>query len=181
MTQRVLSSAKRAGLRCWLNGFVVLDPVLYIGLGEVMLTDAADNARKAGIDDHSAAHCAGRGVMQQFAGLCVTSHKVKRAADHISSGSGDDSVCLGVDAAAQFIPLAGRNAQLLSVAVSQLRAVDSSARCAVISGGEDLIIFYDDGTVFSAHAGGTPEDGICNVQIIVFLIDALVQIIHRFL
>ena len=44
----------------------------------------------------------------------------------------------------------------------------------------NLIILYNDGAVFSAQTGGTPENSVSNIQIIIILVYALVHISHRF-
>ena len=119
--------------------------------------------------------------MQELAGLGVPSDEIERSADHIPSGSRDDCVGLGVDAPAELISLPGRNAELFAITIAELRAVDSSARCAVVTGGENFIVLHDDGAIFSAQAGRASKHSVCNVQIVVFFVHAFVHRAHRFL
>ena len=55
------ASAKIAGVGFRLDGLVVVDPVLHVRDGEIGLafTNAAHDARNAGVDNHAAAHGAG--------------------------------------------------------------------------------------------------------------------------
>ena len=113
--------------------------------------------------------------MQQLAAGGVAPDEVERAADHVAPGGGDDGVGLGVHAAAQLVPLAAGNAQLLAVAVAELGAVDAPARRAVVARGEDLVVLDDDRAVFAPQAGRAVEHRVGDVEIIFVLTHALVH------
>ena len=103
----------------------------------------------------------------------VPAYQIDRAAGHVPPGGGDNGVGLGMDAAAQLVPLAPGDLHGLPGAVAQVRAVGPAPGGAIIAGGDDLVVFNDDGAVEPAQAGGPLQNGLGDVEIIVFLADPL--------
>ena len=101
-------------------GHVVLavDPVLHVHHLELRGRMADHHPLQARVDDVAAAHGAGRGVRQQLPGLGVAAHQIQRAAHHIPAAGGNDGIGLGVDAAAQLVPLPPGHPQLLPGAIA---------------------------------------------------------------
>jgi hypothetical protein len=57
--------------------------------------------------------------------------------------------------------------------MSQIRAVFASSGGAVVAGGNDGIILYNDGSVALSQAGGALGNGLRDIQIIVLLCNAV--------
>ena len=149
---------------------VLIDPILHGCDGVVRGAIADDHLFDACVDDQAPAHGTAGGVLKQLAGLGVPPCQIERGAQGLAAGGGDDGVCLGMDAAAQLIPLAGGDAQLLPGTAAQIDAVAPSSGRTVISGGDDLVVLDDDGAVVPAEAGGTFQHCLSNVQIVVLLV-----------
>ena len=127
------------------------------------------------IDDHAAAHKAGGSVIQQLPGGSVAAHQIDSAPRHVPPGGRDDGVGLGVDTAAQLVPLAAGHLHGFPGAIAHVHAVGPAPGGAVVARRNDLVIFHDDGAVDPPQTGGPLQDGLGNIQIIVFLANA----IHR--
>ena len=97
--------------------------------------------------------------------------EINVASDALVAGGGNNGVRLGMDAAAQLIALSARHTHLLAHAIAEIGAVFSSARRAVISGRDDLIVAYDDRAVLPAQARRAFEHRLGDVQIIILLYD----------
>ena len=64
----------------------------------------------------------------------------------------DDGVLLGVEGPAEFVPLAGGDAELFTEA-ADFQAVLDARRCAVVARGQDPLFPDEDGTDVTAEAG----------------------------
>ena len=146
---------------------VVLDPVLDLDDAEVGGRIADDDSLDPRVDDLALAHHAGGGSGNQLSALGVHAHHVKRCAQHLLTGGGDDGVGLGVQRAAKLVSLTARNAQRLAHTGADVVAILASARSSVVAGGDDGIVLDDDGTVVLAQAGRSLRDGLGNIQIVV--------------
>ena len=82
-------------------------------------------------------------------------------------GSADNAVCLRVYGAAELIALTLWNAELFAHAFSQIRAVLPAAGGAVLAGGDDLVVADDYRAVFAAQAGGTLQNGVGYIKIVI--------------
>ena len=152
---------------------VVVDPVLHFD-GTVFGGGIADDdALDTGVDDQAAAHGAGGGVGDQLAVLGVAAGHVQGGAQGVLTGGRNDAVGLGVDAAAQLVALAGGDVQCFAGAVFQIGAVLAATGGAVVAGGNDLVVLDDDGAVDAAQAGGPLQNGLGDIQIVVFLADTI--------
>ena len=78
-----------------------------------------------------------------------------------------------MDGAAQLIPLTRWDIHGLPGTVAQVHTVLPPTGSPIVARGHDLVIFHDDSAVTPAQAGRPFEHGLGNVQIIIFLIDAL--------
>ena len=94
------------------------------------------------------AHRAGHGVLQQIVCFGIPPDKLKGSTDHVSSGSGYDGIGFCMYTSAQFVTLSGRNLQSFAGTDAQIGTVFAAARSAVIPGRNNLIVAYDDCTVF---------------------------------
>ena len=97
--------------------------------------------------------------------------EINVAPDALVAGGGNNGVRLGMDAAAEFIPLPARHTHLFAHAVAEVGAVFPPARCAVIPGCDNLVVADDDRAVLPTQTRRTFEHRLGNVQIIVFLYD----------
>ena len=105
-------------------------------------------------------------------GLPITAHQVQGAAHHVPAAGGDNGVGLGVDAAAQLIPLSPGDLHGLTGAEAHVHAVLPATGRTVVAGGDDLVVLHDDRAVAPAQAGGPLQHRLGDVQIVVFLADA---------
>ena len=101
-----------------------------------------DDPLDAGVDDHFRADDAGLRRAVQRASLDAAAH----------AGRLDDGVLLRVQAPAQLVHLAGGHVELLAQAAG-LFAVPDALGYAVVAGGDDAVILYDDRPHPSAQAG----------------------------
>ena len=124
--------------------FVVDHPVVDRVDGVFVLVFADDHFPDARVDDLPFAHTAGGGAGHDLSGFGIDARHIEACADHILARGGDDRVRLGVDRAAEFIPLSARDVQFGPAANSEVRAVLASARRAVVAGGDDRIVFHDE-------------------------------------
>ena len=106
-----------------------------------------DHPVDPGVDDNPAAHGAGGGVVEEGAVSGLPAGQIEGGAQGVPPGGGDDGVHLRVDRAAQLIPLAGGDVHGLPGAVAQVHAVLPPPGRAVVAGGDDLVVFYNYGTV----------------------------------
>ena len=82
-------------------------------------------------------------------------------------------ILLCVECPAKFVPLAGRNIQLLAQTSAFFFAVSKAHRCTVVAGSDDAVILDDDGTVFLAQAGASLGDCLGDIKVIIMLGNAL--------
>ena len=130
------------------DGVVVFNPVTD-GNGAVLRGGHPDDDLiDPCIDDLTLAHGTAHCVIEQLVCPGVTAYQIDRGSNHITSGCGDDGVCFCVDTAAELIALTGGDMQSLTGANSQITAVTSAAWRTVVAGGDNLVIAYDDGTVW---------------------------------
>ena len=134
---------------------------------------ADDHPLDARVDDESAAHGAGGGVVEELPGLGLPARQVQGGAQGVPPGGRDDGVHLRVDRAAQLIALAAGHVHGLPGAVAQVHAVLPATGRAVIAGGDDLVVFDDDGSIAPPHTGGPLQHGLGDIQVIVLFVDAL--------
>ena len=154
------------------DGVVVKDPFLHIDDIICRLGPADDDLGQAGVDDHAAAHGAWLQARQQFAAGNLPRDDIHRTADALAARGGDDRVRLGVNAAAELVPLAGGDIQTVTDTVAQLGAVAAAAGRAVVACGDDLVVADDQCAVGSAQAGGSLQNRFCYIELVVFLINA---------
>ncbi len=64
----------------------------------------------------------------------------------------DDCVLLGVDGSAKFVTLAGRYAELIAQA-ADVKTVGGASRSAVVAGGEQTFVVYQDSADLAAQTG----------------------------
>lgn len=102
----------------------------------------------------------------------IISKLVEGGAQGLAAGGGDDGVGLGVDGAAQLVPLPGWDVQRLAGAVVQIHAVAPPAGGAVVASGDDLVALDENGPIAPAQAGGAPGHRLGDVQIVILLVDA---------
>ena len=141
--------------------------------GILRLCVADNDALDTCIDNHTTAHVAGAGIGNQCTCLGIAHGQIKGSADHLASGGCDNGILLGMDTAAQLIALATGNTQLLTTADTQVTAVGTSAGRTVIAGRNDLIILNDDGADVVAQAGGTLQNGLGDIEIIIMLVSSV--------
>ena len=101
----------------------------------------------AGIDDKFPAHGTGCGVWQQFSGLGIPAGQVKGSPQNSAAGGRDDTIGLSVDRAAELIPLPGGNLEGLPGTAAQVGAVPAPPGSAVVTRGDNLIVFDNNGQV----------------------------------
>ena len=75
-----------------------------------------------------------------------------------------------------FPDLAARHLQRLAGAKAHVHAVFPPTGGAVVAGGNDLVVLDDDSAVDPAQTGGTLQNGLGDVQVVVLLADA----VHNF-
>ena len=163
-----LEPGSRFSFRPGGEGVVLLDPLLDIGNRVGIRAGAADDLSDAGVDNQAAAHGAGGGVGKVLSGGGVLPGEVEGAAHHIPAGGGNDGVGLGMDGAAEFIAFAPGDIHQLPGAAAHIHAVFAPSGRAVVAGGDDLVIFYDNRAVAAAQAGCPADDGFGNIEVIVF-------------
>ena len=157
------------------KGIVVFDPVAD-GDGAVFLFAAADDHLvNTGVDNLALAHGAAHGVLVELT-VGFPAHKVQCGADHVPAGGGDDGVGLGVDRAAELVAFAGGDFQLLTHAAAQVRAVLATPGCAVVAGGDYLVVAHNDGAVFFAQAGGAVQHCVGNVKVVILFVGSVVAV-----
>lgn len=156
-----------------MDGIIFVDPLLDLHDGILRFCVADDDALQSGVDDRSAAHGAGGGVAQELSAVGVTADEIQCRTDAFIARSGDDGICFCVDAPAKLIAFSAGDLHLLSDTVTKLTAVCSASGCAVIAGGDDLIVSHDDSTVMPAKASGTLQNSLCDVKVVVFFVDSL--------
>jgi hypothetical protein len=82
-------------------------------------------------------------------------------------GSLDDRILLRMEASAEFMPLSGRDALFLAKA-TDVKAVLQSGWCPVVSGGQNLFVFHEEGTYLSSQAGGALSHKVGDIDKIFF-------------
>src|SRR5699024_5220873 len=155
------------------QGVVLFDPLPNRDHHVVLGAGADDHLLQPGVDNHPAAHGAGGGVGEDGAGGGVLPRQVQGTPHHVPPGGGDDGVGLGVDAAAQLVPLSPGDPHGLPGAVAQIHAVSPAPGRPVVAGGDDLVVLDNDGAVAPAQTGGPADDRLGDVQVVVLLTDAL--------
>lgn len=75
-------------------------------------------------------------------------------------GGLDDGVLLGVEGAAVFVAFAGAEAHALAGAAAEVGAVGHAGGCAVVAGGDDAVVFDEDGADLAAQAVGAFGDDV---------------------
>ena len=121
------------------------------------------------------AHGAGGRFRIIAAGGGVAPDKIERRAHHVAPRGGNDGVCLGVDAAAELVPLSGGDVQLAPGAAAEIGTVAPSARGAVVAGGDDLVVTHDDRAELPPETGAALQSGLGNVEIVILLAAAVVH------
>ena len=172
--QRVLRQRRKVLQH--VNGVVVFDPVADRNGPILRRACPDDNLVNARIDDLPLAHRTAHRVGKQLIGSRIPPDEINGGADHIAPGSGDDGVCLRMDAAAEFVPLTGGNMQRLARADAQIAAVPAAAGRPVVAGGNNFVVADNNGAVFAPKAGGTLQNGIGNIKVIILLTRALLQL-----
>ena len=139
--------------------------------GVLFRAPSDDHPLNAGVDDEPPAHGAGGSIGEEFAGLGVPASQVEGGAQGGAAGGRDNAVGLGMDRAAQFIPLTRGHSELLPGTAAQIGAVFPSPGGSIVASGKDLIILHDDGAIAPPQTGGALEHRIRNIQIVIFLVD----------
>ena len=152
------------------KGIVVIYPVVYVDDTEFAAVVANNDGIDAGVDYHALAHAAAASVFDIVAGGTFFSHKIKGGAYHVFSCGADDCVRFRMNAAAKFVTFASRDVKLFSSAPAKVAAVFSAAGSPGISGGDYLVVFYDDRAVFSAKAGSAFKNALCNIKVIIMFV-----------
>ena len=156
------------------QALVIIDPFLHISDSESSRGAAHDHFLDAGVDDDALAHGAGDCICESpIAGF--PAHQIQGTADHIPAGGGNDGVGLGMDTAAQLVPLTGGHLEGFPAAEPQVSAVFSASGGTVVPRGDDLIVAHDDGAVPPADAGRAVEDGISDIQIVIDFVSTMVH------
>ena len=137
-----------------------------------------DDLLNASIDDLALAHGAGHGVGKQGVGFGVPADQIESRPDHIPPGGGDDGIRFRVYAPAEFIALTGGNIQGFAGTDPEIGTVFSSSGSTVIACGYDLIVTNDQSAVFAPKTGGSFQNRICNVQIVILFTGSGVQNPH---
>lgn len=90
-------------------------------------------------------------------------------------GGLDDGVLLGVEGAAVFVTFAGAEAHALAGAAAEVGAVGHAGGCAVVAGGDDAMVFDEDGADLAAQAVGAFGDDVGDLHEIGVPVWALVH------
>ena len=154
------------------KAFVVFHPVLHVHHAERRLVVAYHDTRDACVDHHALAHGAGGGLFHITARFGVAPHEIQGSADHLFARRADDGIRLRMHRAAHLIPLSPRNVQLLADADAAVDAVFAAARRAVVAARDNLVVVHDDCAVTAPQAGAALQNGLRNVQIIIFFVRA---------
>ncbi len=118
------------------------------------------------------AHGAGGGIFDVFSCGDFFAHKVEGASQHGASWRADDGVGFRVDASAEFVAFSSGDFQAFACAVAEFVAVGPPSGGAHVTGGDDFVVFDDDGSVVAADAGGSFADDFSKVEVVVYFVPA---------
>lgn len=158
--------------QCPIQGIVIVNPVLHRNRPVIVLVITDINRLDSRIDDHALTHGTAIGTGNIFAGRCVGSCQVHAAADHLVTRCADDGVRLRMHTAAKLISLPARNIHLLSDTSADVGAIPASARCAHISGRNDLIILDNDSPVITTQTCPAVGNAFCQVEVVIHLVSS---------
>ena len=150
----------------------MLYPTLDVDGGVFVVGVADYNGGNACVDYHSLAHGAWLNIAVKLTCFCVVTGKVNGSINGVASGGGNDGVCLGMNASAQFIALTLGDIQLFTGAVAQIAAVQAASGSAHIACGNYLVIFYDYSAEIPAQAGASFKNGLGDIKVIVYLVSS---------
>ena len=150
----------------------MFNPFLHVDCGERVAGIAFDHAGDARVDNQAFAHGAGIGVGNELMCLGLDADEVKRAADHVGTGSMDDGVGFGMYRTAEVISFAAGDLPFVPQAEYQVRAVLSPAGSAGVTGRKDLIIFHNYGPEIAPQAGPALGYRLGDIQIIILFISS---------
>ena len=126
----------------------------------------------SGIDYHALAHRTATRFFHIPAGSRIDTGQIQRCADHALSGGTDQGICLGMDTAAQLVPLAARHMKLLADAATDIGTVFPSARGAHIAGRDNLIVIHNHCPVVLSQTGTPLRNHFRQIQIIIDFISS---------
>ena len=89
-----------------------------------------------------------------------------------SRGGDDDGVGLGVHRTAQLVPLAAGDIVPLPQAPAQVGAILPTPGRTIVAGGNNRIVFDDDGTVIFPQAGAPLADRAGDIKIIILFVSS---------
>jgi len=132
----------------------ILNPVIHSENFHFSIRSGADDAIKACIDNHLFADKTRKGVNRLFfSGDAAKDVYVASQDVHTCSGSVDNGVLFGMNAATQLVALAVRDIEFISQAKTMFKAIFGFSRSSNVSCGYDLVITDNDSAYRSAKTG----------------------------
>lgn len=148
---------------------VIVDPSVDVDYAKVCFGVAHDDLFDPRVDDLPLTHHAARRVRNELARFRVEARHIKRRADHLVARSGNDRVRFRVDGTAQLISFAPRYSELVAHTNAEVAAVFSATRRAVITRRYYAVVLDDYRAERFAKTRASFGDGLCYIEIIIFL------------
>ena len=117
---------------------------------EIIFIQANDHAVNSGVDNLTLAHGTGGCVFDVFSCFAINPNQVQRRTDHVIACGTDDGIGFRVYRAADLVSLSARNFQFDPDAPAEVDTILPSARRAVVSRGNHLIVIDDNGAEIAA-------------------------------